>query len=150
MKKILLVATAGILVFALSGCGASGDSGGQAIDVKGKIHVKPYVDVPSIEGSACSGALFSLTMNGQKVTLKNAEGTLVGATNLMGWQGDPASSLDPSDYGYQDGDFCAFDFVFPGVPGDSSFYTLEFTDDRISPITMTQEEIKTNPVFLLN
>jgi hypothetical protein len=50
----------------------------------------------------------------------------------------------------QDGIFCALDLEFLGVDGDSSFSKLQFTDNGISPKTMTHEEKKNNQVFVLN
>jgi hypothetical protein len=155
LRRSLISASAGLLVLVLSGCGASGgsqdqqteDQSGETIDVAGKIQTAPYVGIYGEEGYACNGVQVTLKFNGQQVKLKDAAGEIVGVTNLEGWKGDPSVDLDPAKYGYNDGQMCSWDFSFPGVSVESNFYTLEFSDSRVTPPTITKEELINGPVI---
>jgi len=154
LNKLEFTAAAGALLLVLSGCGASIETetpglDDQNIDVIGKIQTVPYVGIWGEEGSGCTGPLISLDFNGQRVTLKDAAGEIVGVTNLEGWPGEPGIDLSPDDYGYNDGEMCSWDFTFPDVPVDSNFYSLEFSDSRVSPPTITKEELIDGPVIVL-
>jgi hypothetical protein len=151
LKKILVItATAGLLATTLSGCGTSSGADGQTIDVVGKIQIASFLGLTGDNGNPCTGqGDISLGLNGQQVKLKDAAGEIVGVANLEGWMGDPSSDLNPAAYGYFDGAVCSWDFTFPGVTVDSNFYTLEFSDKRVVPPTITKEEILNGPVISL-
>lgn len=143
--KIIAGISAGALF--LSGCAGIGGGQSQVIDVKGKVQAKSFLGVTGSDGDPCTGAgPIVLELNGQEVKLKNAEGTIVGVANLEGWKADPSRDLNPDSYGYNDGELCAWDFSFPDVSLDSNFYTLEFSDKRVSPPTITKEELANGPI----
>ena len=145
-----LAAFAGLLV--LSGCVPSGSVDQQTIDVIGKVQTQQYFGNIGGDGNFCSGTAISRTFSGQQVTLLDAEGKIVGVTKLKGWDGvgvrAGAESLIPTA-GYNDGDKCSWDFSFIGVSITSDFYTLEFSDKRVTPPTITKEDLMTGPVVVI-
>jgi hypothetical protein len=149
-----------ICIIALSAC--AGESAemteappeAQGAQIVGKVQMAPVLGFQSgDENFACTGVEEnSLQFNGQRVTLKDADGAVVGVTILVGFQPDlfPDSPyLDPSSYGYNDGTLCAWDFVFSDVIIDSAFYSFEFSDDSITPINLSKQEILGNLVITL-
>jgi hypothetical protein len=151
MRKLNAFLGASLAVLALSGCGSSGSIGQQTVDVVGKVQTQPYFsEMSGPDGDFCSGVPISQTFSGQQVKLLDAEGKIVGATSLEGWKGDPSRDAGLNDtFGYNDGDMCSWDFTFPGVSLTSDFYTLEFSDKRVTPPTITKEDLMTGPVVVI-
>lgn len=156
MKKALLSASAIFMLF-LSGCSSMEEpenqviDQAQAIDVLGKVQVVPFMS--GDDGDVCApGLAAALEFNGQQVKLLNAEGAIVGLTNLKGWTEprEDIAGFDPAKYGYYEKNMCTWDFSFPGVTLDSNFYSLEFTDRRVSTPTLSKAELERGPVIVLD
>jgi hypothetical protein len=153
MRKFSAFLGASLAVLALSGCGSSGSIGQQTVDVVGKVQTQPYFsEMSGPDGDFCSGVPISQTFSGQQVKLLDAEGKIVGVTKLEGWDGEGARAEAEhliDTFGYNDGDMCSWDFTFPGVSLTSDFYTLEFSDKRVTPPTITKEDLMTGPVVVI-
>lgn len=156
MNKTYLFGTAVILTLTLGGCGEAvapevESPVVESRNVVGKVQTQPGFRIIGDDRGPCTGSLVSQKFNGQQITLKDSAGEIVGASSLGGWDGDTGlgdqKSLPPDKYGYNDGDLCSWDFSFSGVVVESDFYTLEFSDSRVTPPTITRDELMRGPVI---
>jgi hypothetical protein len=145
LRKSAFIVSLGVLALLASGCSTSGETA----NISGKVQTAPLVGVFGDEGFACVGPEFSLGFSGQQIKLLDSSGEVVGITNLEGWPGDPNVDLEPGKQGYNDQGMCSWDFNFAGVSVESDFYTIEFSDQRIIPPSITKEELLNGPVIPL-
>lgn len=152
MFKTTIGFTISTFAIAVSLSGCAGVVGNSA-DVNITLNTQPFFATFTEDGQPCQSIeKYSLTnpLKDSQVTLKTAEGQVVGVANAKGWDGDPAIDLDPQAFPFAlvDGDLCAYELSFTDVDLSSDFYTLEFSVN-IAPVTLTKAEIESGPsVFL--
>lgn len=127
--------------------------GQQGTEVVGKVQTQPYFsEMSGPDGDFCSGPSISRTFSGQQVTLLDAEGKIIGVAKLEGWDGEGVKAEAAhlvETFGYNDGAMCSWDFSFSGVSLTGDFYTLEFSDSKVSPATITRQDLENGPVVVI-